>query len=202
MNDAKPLVFVVDDDSVTRDAVCRLAASVGLASIAYASAAEFLEAYDPKQAGCLVLDVRMPDMSGLELQSWLTEKDVCLPIIFLSGHADVDMAVTAVKAGAFDFMQKPFRAQPLLDTINKAITKDAESRRAQIARAEYDALVSNLTRRERQTMELLISGKTSKGIALELGLSPKTVDYHRHHVMQKMAVETVVQLTRLVPPGR
>ena len=202
MGDKQPIVYVVDDDPVTREAVCRLATSVGLSALPFPSAAAFLESYDPDQGGCLVLDVRMPELSGLELQARLVADEVFLPVIFLTGHADVPMAVEACRAGAFDFMQKPFRPQALLETMQKAIAKDADLRRQRVARDGFRQLASHLTRRERQIMDLLLDGETTKQIAYRLDLSPKTIDYHRQHIMQKMRVSTVVKLTQLASSGR
>lgn len=194
-------VFVVDDEAIVRESICDLAASVGLASEPYGSAQEFLDAYDPGKPGCLILDVRMPGMSGLALHAYLQEKDVCLPVIFLTGFGDISMAVDAVKGGAFDFVEKPFRNQPLLDTIQNAIAKDADSRRAMGKEHQFNRLVEGLTRRERQVMDMLVAGKSSKLIALELGLSRKTIDYHRHHILVKMDANTVLDLARMCPSG-
>lgn len=189
-------VFVVDDDAVTRQDICQLVETVGLVGKPFASGEEFLRSYDPEQVGCVILDVRMPGMSGLALHRQLQEKNSCLPIIFLTGYGDVPMAVDAVKEGAFHFFQKPFRPQLLLDSIQKAIQESVQRRVSQGELAKYQELKMRLTARERQVMEMLVAGKPNKVIAYELGLSPKTIDYHRHHIMKKTSVGTVIQLVR------
>lgn len=198
MNDARATVFVVDDD----EAVCRslslLIDGIGLDVQTFNSAREFLDAYEPAQPGCLVIDVRMPGMSGLELQSELAVRGINLPVIVITGHGDVPMAVKAMKAGAVDFVEKPFRDQTLLDDINKAVEIDAQARPRQAERAEIERKMTLLTAREREIMDLLVTGKSSKMIAYELDISLKTVDFHRVHILEKMRVDSVVNLAQLL----
>ena len=198
MNNSEPIVFVVDDDDAVRDSLSMLIEAVGLKVRTYGNAQDFLDAYDPGQGGCLVLDVRMPGMSGLELQSKLVAKGITIPVIIITGHGDVYMAVEAMKAGVIDFVEKPFRDQVLLDSIPRAIEIDAQNRRRQTERADIETKLSLLTSRERQIMELLVIGKSNKMIAYELGISQKTVDFHRVHLMEKMRVDSVVELVHLV----
>ena len=197
-----PVVFVVDDD----EAVCRslsvLIEDIGLEVRTFTSAQQFLGAYDPQQSGCLVLDVRMSGMSGLELQSRLKELGYEIPIIIITGHADVPMAVEAMKAGALDFIEKPFRDQILLDNIQKAIEVDAQTRRNRKESQDVQSRIQNLTRRERQIMDLLVLGKTNKTIAYELGISQKTVDFHRANILDKAGVDSVVELLRLTQKAK
>ncbi len=197
MNKSEPIVFVVDDD----EAVCRslslLIETVGLKVQTYGSAQDFLDAYDPAQSGCLVLDVRMPGMSGLELQSKLIAESLNIPVIIITGHSDVLLAVQAIKVGAVDLIEKPFRDQDLLDNVQKAIEIDAEVRRRQTKRADIETKMALLTPRELEIIELLVIGKSSKIIGYELGISQKTVDYHRVHILEKMGVDSVVELALL-----
>ncbi|MEJ2239026.1 MAG: response regulator [Gemmatimonadales bacterium] len=198
MANHEPTVFVVDDDPAVRDSLTLLVRTVGLSGESYSSGAEFLEAYDPTRPGCLVLDVRMPRMSGLELQQELEKLHSTLPIIFLTAHGDVQMAVTAVKAGAVDFIQKPFREQDLLDKIHQAIEADARVREMLADRQEIIERIESLTPREREVMEMVVDGKANKVIAIDLSLSQRTVEIHRARVMQKMSAESVSQLVQMV----
>jgi FixJ family two-component response regulator len=197
MSKSEPIVFIVDDDEAVQQSLSMLVETVGLKSQTYSRAEDFLDAYDPAQAGCLLLDVRMPEMSGLELQSKLAAEGIKIPIIIITGHGDVPMAVQAVKAGAMDFIEKPFRDQVLLDNIQKAIELDAQNRRKQSERTDVEAKIALLTPREREVMNLLVLGKSNKVIAYELGISQKTVDFHRAHTLEKMGVGSVVELVRL-----
>jgi FixJ family two-component response regulator len=190
-------VFVVDDDPAIRESLRWLIESVGLNVRVFSTAQEFLEGYDPSTPGCLVLDIRMPGMSGLDLQNELATREIQVPIIIITGHAEVPVAVRALKAGAMDFIEKPFSDQLLLDRILRAIEVDAQSRRVRSEQAEVAARLGQLTPRERQVMDLVIAGKANKVIASELGLSPKTVEVHRAHVMKKMQVASLADLVRL-----
>ena len=192
-----PTVFVVDDDPAMRDSLCWLLQSVDLHVETYPSADAFLAAYDPGRPGCLVLDVRMPGMSGLNLQDELRTRHIRLPIIMLSGHAEVPTAVRALKAGAIDFMEKPFSDELLLDRIRQAIDLDREQREAEARRTAVAARYALLTPREREVMELVTAGKANKVIAADLGLSPKTVEVHRAAVMDKMRADSVADLVRM-----
>jgi FixJ family two-component response regulator len=187
---ALPLVYVVDDDEALRDSLRWLLESAGHRVATRASAESFLATYDPKQAGCLVLDVRMPGMSGLELQDELKRRGHTIPIIFITGHGDVPMAVNTVKKGALDFIEKPYNDQALLVLIGNALAIDAETRR-DAARFE------TLTQREREVMERIVAGKRNQDIAAELSISIKTVEAHRAGVMWKMRVDSLPALVQL-----
>jgi two-component system response regulator FixJ len=193
-----PLVMVVDDDSGVRNAMRALLKSVGLNSTLYSSAQEFLGSYDPHQPGCLLLDIRMPGMSGMELQQELNLRGAVIPVIFMSGHADIPMAVEAMQHGAFDFLQKPFRDQDLLDRIQRAIVKDGERRVALGERARIKGHLESLTDREREVLELLTKGKQNKQIAQDLGVSPRTIEIHRARVMEKMDAHSIAELVRMM----
>ena len=194
---ATPTVFIVDDDEGARNSLRFLLKSVGLAAVAFASAREFLAAYEPYQPGCLVLDVRMPGMSGLELQHELNRLGAVIPVVFVTGHGDVPMAVEAIQQGAFDFVQKPYREQELLDRIQRALAKDKSSREALQERDRIRARLASLTPREHQVMQLMTSGKPNKVMAAELGLSQRTVEIHRAHVMEKSGATSIAQLVRM-----
>jgi FixJ family two-component response regulator len=193
-----PKVMVVDDDSGVRNAMRILLKSVGLESVLYASAQEFLAAYQPSQSGCLLLDIRMPGMSGLELQQQLNLRGAVIPVIFMTGHGDVPMAVEAMQHGAFDFLQKPFRDQDLLDRIQKAIAKDAQSRASLGEHERIRARLETLTAREREVLDLMIQGKQNKAIAQDLDVSPRTIEIHRARVMEKMEAQSVAELVRMM----
>lgn len=198
MNDQQPTVFVVDDDPGVGDAISLLLRSVGLRTRVFTSASEFLAAHDPEAAGCLVLDVRMPGMSGLDLQERLREMGSWLPIIFVTAHGDVPMAVDAMKAGAIDFVQKPFRDQDLLDKIHEALEVDARLRSDRIDREEINTRLESLSPREREVLDLMVEGKPNKAIALALGISQRTVEIHRARVMEKMEVRSISVLVQKV----
>lgn len=194
-------VFVVDDDRSVLKSLEMLMGTVGMNVKTYHCGEDFLNDYVPSQSGCLVLDVRMPNMSGLELQQKLKERNYDIPVVIITGHGDVPMAVEAMKAGAFDFIEKPFRDQILLDAVNRAIKKDAQAKEIRDAKAKVTQKCSSLTTRERQIMDLLVSGESNKKIAYKLNISIKTVDYHRLNMMDKMGVSNLVQLTQLVQEG-
>jgi two-component system, LuxR family, response regulator FixJ len=194
----EPTVFVVDDDAGVRDAVRLLLRSVGLPARTFASAAEFLEEFDPQAPGCIVLDLRMPGMSGRELQKRLLEMGSRIPIIFVTAHGDVPTAVDAVKDGAVDFIQKPFQDQKLLDMINEALDLDRRLREKQREREAVEARAATLTPREREVMALVASGKLNKNVARELGISQRTVEIHRARVMEKMQARSVPELVQMI----
>jgi FixJ family two-component response regulator len=191
------IVFVVDDDRAMRDSLRWLLESIGLSVRTYATAAEFLREHQPSQPGCLVLDVRMPGMSGLDLQAELVQRGAALPTIVVTGHAEVAMAVRAVKAGAIDFIEKPFSDQLLLDRVRQALEIDRQSREVRARREEARRRLASLSAREREVLELVAAGKANKEVAAALGLSPKTVEVHRAHVMSKMAVDSLAELIRV-----
>ncbi len=193
-----PTVFIVDDEEAVAASLRWLIESVGLRVETFSTAGEFLTRYRTERAGCLVLDVRMPAMSGLELQERLNAQGVSLPIIFVTGHGGVQTAVRALKGGALDFIEKPFDDQRMLDLVHKAIALDAENRRQSAAQADATARYALLSAREREVLDLLIEGQTNKSIARALGLSAKTVETYRANVMQKMAAPTVPHLVRQV----
>lgn len=191
-------VMVVDDDTGVRNAMRLLLKSVGLESALYPSAQEFLAAYQPSQPGCLVLDIRMPGMSGLELQEQLNLRGAVIPVIFMTGHGDIPMAVEAMQHGAFDFLQKPFRDQDLLDRIQRAIAKDGELRKSLGEHERIRTHLESLTPREREVLDLMTKGKQNKAIAQDLGVSPRTIEIHRARVMEKMGAQSVAELVHMM----
>jgi two-component system response regulator DctR len=190
-------VFIIDDDEAFRDSVKELVSSVGLAAEVFRSALEFLETYDPARPGCLVLDVRMARMSGIALQARLREMDARIPIVFISGHGDIEMAVTAIKNGAVDFVQKPYHEQQLLDAIDEALRRDAAQRAPAAAAGSLAERMAALTAREREVMALALKGLPSKLIAKELSISHRTVEQHRSRLLEKLGVGSVTELMRL-----
>ncbi|MGD8866165.1 MAG: response regulator transcription factor [Gemmatimonadales bacterium] len=198
MTELKPTVFIVDDDPGVLDSLKFLMRSVGLTAETYQSARDFLQAFDLDRPGCLILDVRMPEMSGMELQERLKSMESILPIIFITAHGDIPMAVQAVKAGAVDFIQKPFRDQDLIDKVQAALQQDAEMRQQLAERADISERIESLTPRELEVMELVVEGKPNKAIAHSLGISQRTVEIHRARVMEKMQAESVPQLVQMV----
>ncbi len=193
----KSTVYVVDDDQAIRHAMELLMRSVGLDYEIFHSADQFLECYTEEFAGCLVLDIRMPGLGGLELQQKLIELDSALPIIFITGHGDVPMAVEAMQKGAVDFIQKPFRDQELLDRIGEALKSDREMRSVREEKAEVSARLDKLTKREHEVLDLVVTGKPNKIIAYELGVSQRTVEIHRARVMEKMEAKSLADLVRM-----
>jgi two-component system response regulator DctR len=193
----EPIVFIIDDDPAVLKSMTLLLESVGIPSKTYQRCQDFLAQYDPAVPGCVVVDVRMPEMSGLELQKTLSGRHIDIPIILISGHGDIPMAVEVMKKGAVDFLEKPFREQTLLESINKAFLKDAQLRKLKENKVAFETQCSALTSREREIMNLLIAGKTNKDIARILDISVKTVDFHRVHVLGKMRVDSVLELVKL-----
>jgi two-component system, LuxR family, response regulator DctR len=194
----EPCAHVVDDDEAIRDALAFLFRSRKVASRSYASAAEFLAACADEPAGCLVLDVRMPDLSGPELFDLLLERGFSLPVIFLTGHGDVPLAVSMVKKGAFDFVEKPCNDNLLVDRVIAALDHDAAQRAARGDRAGIAARLARLSSREREVMERVLAGKLNKTIADELNIAVRTVEVHRAHVFEKMGVKSAVELAGLL----
>jgi FixJ family two-component response regulator len=202
MTDREPTVFVVDDEAAVRKALSRLLRSAEIETVVFASATDFLAAHDSNAPGCLLLDVAMPDLSGPELQQTLAARGTTLPIIFLSGHADVPISVQAMKDGATDFLTKPVQDEVLLTAVRAALEKDRADR---IARAELDDIASRLatlTRREREVLEHVVSGQLNKQIAGDLGTVEQTIKVHRARVMEKMKVQSLAELVRIVERTR
>ncbi|MBK1702716.1 response regulator transcription factor [Thiococcus pfennigii] len=193
----EPSVFVVDDDEAMRTSLKWLIESIGLRVLTFGSAEEFLAAYCPGRPGCLLVDVRMPGMSGLELQARLAKAELCLPVIVITGHGDVAMAVRAMKAGALDFIEKPFNDEALLGAIRRGLDRDATQRRQQLRRTDIAARLEQLTPREHEVMALVTDGKSNKEIAAALGVSAKTVEAHRARVMDKMQADSLADLVRM-----
>jgi len=191
---AQPVVFLVDDDHGVRETLRQLLEHEGLLVKSYPAAQAFLDDYDPAVPGCLVLDVRMPGMSGLELQEILAERQIKIPIIFITGYGDVPMSVKALKAGAVDFLQKPCRRQSLLECVSRAMAEDRHSRQDNIQRIAIRNRFSRLTPREREIMEFIVVGKSNKEIAKELNISHRTVEIHRARVFDKMEANSLPDL--------
>jgi FixJ family two-component response regulator len=194
---AEPTVFIIDDDEAYRDSVKELVSSVGLPTETFRSALEFLDAFDPERPGCLVLDVRMPRMSGIALQAKLKALGARIPMVFISGHGDIAMAVNAVKEGAVDFVQKPYHEQQLLDAIDEALRRDAVERAPAGEAGGLSERVATLTAREREVMALALKGLPSKAIAKELSISHRTVEQHRSRLLEKLGVGSITELMRL-----
>ena len=193
----KATVFVVDDDAAMRESLRFLVESVGLDVETFERAEDFLERYDPELPGCLILDVRIPEVSGLELQERLAEYGSGLPIIMVTGYGDVPMAVRAMRNGAVDFIEKPFSDQHLIDRVQEAIARDRLRRTERKGRESVARRVSTLSAREREVLDLVVTGKANKVIANELGLSPKTIEVHRARLMKKLNVSSVAELVQL-----
>ena len=193
----RQIVFVIDDDASMRDAVSRLLNAVGLTVQTFASAREFLAGKLPDVPGCAVLDVRLPGLSGLDLQREMVERGIHIPVIFITGHGDIPMSVQAMKAGAVEFLTKPFRDQDLLDAVRAGIQLDRQGRKERAELAELRDGLRQLTPREREVMSLVVAGLLNKQIALRLGTSEKTIKIHRSHVMQKMRADSLADLVRM-----
>jgi len=191
-------VFIVDDDDEVRDAIRLLMVSVGLNAETFESAQAYLDQFDPQRAGCLILDIRMKGMSGLDLQDRLAGEPLHPPIIIITGHGDVPMAVRAVKAGAVDFIEKPFNDQLLLDAVHRAIEQDDERRGRALHLADIRARLEKLTPREREILDMVVAGKRNKVIAIDLSISQSTVEAHRAKVMEKMEARSLSELMRMM----
>ncbi|MHB8256159.1 MAG: response regulator transcription factor [Acidiferrobacterales bacterium] len=192
-----PTVFLVDDDAAVRDALGVLFRTEGFAVCAYESAEDFLATCPPDVCGCLVLDLHMPGMSGIELQKALSEQNILLPVIFLTGHGDIPMSVRALKAGAVDFLEKPANPDVLLARVRDALAQDSRRRTVSAEQAALGALYDRLTVREREILIQVAEGKTSKEIARSLGISPRTVEVHRSHIMGKLGADSLADLIRI-----
>ncbi|MCC7147361.1 MAG: response regulator transcription factor [Phycisphaeraceae bacterium] len=193
----QPTVFVVDDDPAIRESLTWLLETVGLKAEAYDSAGEFLRQWTSARPGCLLLDVRMPGMSGVELLDQLRLRGAVIPVIIITAHAEVRLAVRAMKAGALDFIEKPYSDQVLLDRVQQALKMDADERRSESFRAIIQTRAEQLTPREKQVMSLVVEGLSNRRIASDLGLSEKTIEVHRSHVMIKMQAESLAELVRM-----
>jgi len=194
----KPAVCVVDDDDAFRDSLVWLLQSAGYAVAAYASADALLQSWPPERTGCMLLDIRMPGLSGLELQSELTRRGYTAPVIFVTGHGDVPMAVDAMQKGAHHFLEKPFNDHVLLDVVARALKTDAQAHAERARRAALAARLERLTPRERDVMDCVVAGKLNKVTADELGVSVKTVEAHRSQLMKKLEVDSTAELVRLL----
>ncbi len=198
MKDSPQTVIVVDDDDAVRNSLKLLLKSAGIHAEVAASAQEYLGRFDATQGGCLLLDVRMPGMSGLELQQELNMRGATIPVIFITGNGDIPMAVEAMQHGAFDFLQKPFRDQDLLDRVQRALARDTENRTRLRHTDRIRERLASLSPREREVLELVTQGKANKMVASDLGVSQRTVEIHRAHVMQKMEASSLAELVRMM----
>jgi two-component system response regulator FixJ len=197
MHSKEQTIFVVDDDDGIREALGLMLDTIGLPYELFESGIDFLAAYDADRGGCLVLDVRMPNMTGLDVQLKLNELESSLPIIFITGHGDIPMAVEAMRRGALDFIRKPFREQDILDRINEALEFEIDSRKAQLNRRDLASRIATLSERENTVFHSVAAGVMNKVIALDLGISERTVEVHRSQIMKKLNVRTLAQLVRI-----
>jgi len=191
-----PIIYIVDDNDDIRETLELLFESVDLGAKSFGSAGEFLDAYPKGQPGCLIADVRMPGMSGLELQEEMAKRSIDLPVIIITGYGDVEMAVNAMKAGAADFIEKPYKEQELLDRVHKAISQNAEKRQESNEEKKAREGLAQLTPRERQVLEYIVDGEPNKRIAHNLGLSEKTIEFHRSNIMKKLEAKSLAELVR------
>jgi len=196
MSDKANIVYIVDDDDAVRDSLCFLLKSVAITGNGFSSGNEFLEAYDPDWQGCILLDIRMPGISGMEVQRQLAERNCPLPIIFITGHGDIPMAVEAMHLGAYDFIQKPFHDQELLDRIQQALATYRDSQDELTLRKDVQERYEKLTPREKEVMEAVVRGHANKVIAMDLELSQRTVEIHRARVMEKMQARSLASLVK------
>ncbi len=196
-----PIIYIVDDNDDIRETLELLFESVDLGAKSFGSAGEFLDAYPMGQPGCLIADVRMPGMSGLELQEEMAKRSIDLPVIIITGYGDVEMAVNAMKAGAADFIEKPYKEQELLDRVNKAISQNAEKRQESNEEQKAREGLAQLTPRERQILDFVVDGEPNKRIAHNLGLSEKTIEFHRSNIMKKLKAKSLAELVRKTMAG-
>lgn len=206
-DDAQPektpaTIYIVDDDEAVRESLSWLISSTGHKAKAFASADHFLESFDSSRQGCVLMDVRMPGMNGMELQQRLAEKPNCLPVIIITGHGDVQMAVRAMKQGAFDFIEKPFNDEVMLDLVQKALDECATRHKSVAKQQSITALLERLTPREKEVLDLIATGETNKGIARVLEISDKTVEAHRARVMEKLEATSLADLMKKVMAAR
>ncbi len=197
MSEKNATIFIVDDDEAIRDSLDVLLKTVDLSTTTFSSGDEFLEAYDPGWEGCILLDIRMPGTSGMEVQKRLAESGCSIPIIFITGHGDIPMAVEAMHIGAFDFIQKPFRDQDLLDRIDQALTISDEQEQQSARKKTVQNQFQTLTPREQEVMQFVVHGSANKVIAMDLGVSQRTVEIHRARVMEKMQARSLAELVRM-----
>jgi RNA polymerase sigma factor (sigma-70 family) len=197
MSEKNATIFIVDDDEAIRDSLDVLLKTVDLNTTTFSSGDEFLEAYDPGWEGCILLDIRMPGTSGMEVQKRLADSGCSIPIIFITGHGDIPMAVEAMHIGAFDFIQKPFRDQDLLDRIDQALTTSDEQEEQSARKKTVQNQFQTLTPREQEVMQLVVHGSANKVIAMDLGVSQRTVEIHRARVMEKMQARSLAELVRM-----
>lgn len=192
----KQIIFIIDDDEDILDGLAMMLTSIGLQSRSFHSGPSFLKAFDEKMSGCIVLDIRMPKMSGLELQRKLIDRKCLLPIIFITGHGDIPMAVEAMRLGAIDFIRKPFNEQDLIDRINEALELDEKQHDKTLKKQTNESNLNSLSSRERQVFDRVADGIMNKVVAADLGISERTVEVHRSHVMEKLGARTLAQLVR------
>lgn len=200
-NTENPIIYIVDDNDDVRETMQLLFESVDLCAESFGSAGEFLDAYPMGQSGCLIADVRMPEMSGLELQEEMVKRSIDLPVIIITGYGDVEMAVNAMKAGAADFIEKPYKEQELLDRVHKAINQSAQKRQESSEEQMVRERLAQLTPRERQVLEFIVDGEPNKRIAYHLGISEKTIEFHRAKIMKKLEAKSLAELVRKTMVG-